>query len=131
MKSALRLGRTVLAWFVFALCAIRADICFRRSYLLDLCLVQDRDRDLRDAGVVLADVADGGLVLNRRARVLRALALVGRAGRGERVVERRVRDAVLADLAAPALERQLGAVLDCLGLVSRSSLLRQTRIDGQ
>ena len=90
----------------------QADVRVRRADLSDPGLVENRDRHLRDARVVLADVADRVLVGDGRAGVLRALALVGRAGRRERVVEALVLDRVLADLAVGLLERQLGAVLD-------------------
>ena len=82
----------------------QADVRVRRADLRDPSLVEDRDRDLRDAGVVLADVADGVLVRDGLAGVLRRLALVGRAGRGERVVEPLVLDRVLADLAADRVD---------------------------
>src|SRR3954454_8951652 len=109
----------------------QADVRVRRADLSDTGLVQDRDRDLRDARVVLADVADAVLVRNRLAGVLRRLALIGRAGGRERVVEPLVVDLVLADLAADLIERKTCAVLDRRALSARGALQRHTRVDGQ
>src|SRR4051794_30973276 len=56
----------------------QADVRVRRADLSDPSLVQDRDRHLRDARVVLTDVADAVLVRDGLTGVLRRLALVGR-----------------------------------------------------
>src|SRR3954454_4240732 len=109
----------------------QADVRVRRADLRDTGLVQDRNRDLRDAGVVLADVADRVLVRYGLARVLGGLALVGRAGGRERVVETGVLDRVLADLAAHLVEREPGAVLDRLALAAGGALQRHARVDRQ
>src|SRR5581483_6359365 len=109
----------------------QADVRVRRADLSDPRLVEDRDRDLRDARVVLADVADRVLVRHGLARVLGGLPLVGRAGRRERVVETDVLDRVLADLAAHLIEREPSAVLDRLALAARGALERNAGVDRQ
>src|SRR4051812_14334399 len=109
----------------------QADVGVRRADLSDTGLVQDRDRHLRDARVVLTDVADAVLVRDGLASVLRRLALVRRAGGRKRVVETLVVDRVLADLATDRVESETGPVLDGLALRSRGALQRHARIDRQ
>src|SRR3954452_17299131 len=116
---------------VGALGARQADSGVRRRDLQDPGLIEDRDRDGRSAGVELAQVGDGRLVLRRLAGVAGGGARVPLAGRRGGVVERDVLDGVLAHLAAGLLKGELLAIDERDGLRTRVALQREARIDGQ
>src|SRR4051794_2245758 len=133
--AVLRDGRVVL----LRLTGLRAglvrrqpDVRVGRRDLRNAALVEDRQRDLRAAGVELTQVEDRALVADRLAGVLLGLAVVGRARvLRRRVVERHVLDGVLADLAADVLQGELLTVDDGEALTTRGALKRQARVDGQ
>ena len=102
-----------------------------RGDLEQVAVVGDRDRDRRSAGVELADVGDGAVVLRRLTGVVGRRARLPLAGRRSGVVQGLVLDGEVAALAALLLQGELDAVDDILGLRARSTLQRQGRVDGQ